>query len=48
MLMRYLVRRQIGRMALVSLVSILGLIFVIPEAVQAIPNGGYARPELLI
>jgi thiosulfate/3-mercaptopyruvate sulfurtransferase len=48
MQMRYLVRRHIGRMALVSLVSILGLIFVIPEAVQAIPNGGYAHPELLM
>ena len=46
--MRYLFRRQIGRIALIPLVSILGSIFIISEAVQAVPNGGYARPEVLI
>ena len=35
-------------MSLIPLVSILGLIFTVPEAVQAVPNGGYARPEVLI
>ncbi len=39
---------QIGRIALIPLVSILGSIFIISEAVQAVPNGGYARPEVLI
>jgi len=46
--MRYLFRRQIGRIGLIPLVSVLGLIFIISEAVQAVPNGGYARPEVLI
>jgi thiosulfate/3-mercaptopyruvate sulfurtransferase len=42
-----LFRKQIGRIGLIPLVSILGLIFIISEAVQAVPNGGYARPEVL-
>jgi len=46
--MGYLFRKQIGRIALIPLVSILGSIFIIWEAVQAVPNGGYARPEVLI
>ena len=46
--MGYLFRKQIGRIGLIPLVSILGLIFIISEAVQAVPNGGYARPEVLI
>jgi thiosulfate/3-mercaptopyruvate sulfurtransferase len=46
--MRYLFRKQIGRIGLIPLVSILGLIFIIPAAVQAVPNGGYARPDVLI
>jgi len=46
--MRYLFRKQIGRIGLIPLVSILGLIFIISEAAQAVPNGGYARPEVLI
>jgi thiosulfate/3-mercaptopyruvate sulfurtransferase len=46
--MGYLFRKQIGTIGLTSLFSILGLIFIISETVQAIPNGGYARPEVLI
>jgi thiosulfate/3-mercaptopyruvate sulfurtransferase len=46
--MRYLFRKQMGRIGLIPLVSILGLIFIISEAVHAVPNGGYARPEVLI
>jgi len=46
--MRYLFRKQIGRIGLIPLVSILGLIFILSEAVQAVPKGGYARPEVLI
>jgi thiosulfate/3-mercaptopyruvate sulfurtransferase len=46
--MRYQYRKQINRMSLIPLVSILGLIFTVPEAVQAVPNGGYAHPEVLI
>ena len=46
--MRYLFRKQIGRIKLTPLVSILGLIFIVSEAAQAVPNGGYARPEVLI
>lgn len=37
-----------GRIGLIPLVSILGLIFVLSGTVQAVPNGGYARPEVLI
>ena len=46
--MRCLFKKQIGRIGLIPLVSILGLIFIMSEAVQAVPNGGYARPEVLI
>jgi len=46
--MRSLFRKQIGRIGLILLVSLLGLIFTVPEAVQAVPNGGYARQEVLI
>lgn len=46
--MRYLFRKQIGRTGWIPLVSILGLIFIVSEAAQAVPNGGYARPEILI
>ncbi len=46
--MRCLLRKQIGRIGSLSLVSILGLIFTISEGVEAVPNGGYARPETLI
>jgi hypothetical protein len=42
--MRNLFRKQVGRIGLIPLVSILGLIFIIPAAVQAVPNGGYAHP----
>jgi thiosulfate/3-mercaptopyruvate sulfurtransferase len=46
--MRHLFRKQIGTLSLTYLFSILGLIFILSGAVQAIPNGGYARPEVLI
>jgi thiosulfate/3-mercaptopyruvate sulfurtransferase len=46
--MRYLFRKHIGRIGLIPLVSIMGLVFMMSEAVQAVPNGGYARPEVLI
>jgi len=46
--MRSLFRKQIGRIGLILLVSLLGLIFTVPEAVQAVPNGGYAHQEVLI
>ena len=46
--MRSLFRKQIARIRLIPLVSILGLIFIVSEAAQAVPNGGYARPEVLI
>jgi thiosulfate/3-mercaptopyruvate sulfurtransferase len=46
--MRDLFRKQIGRISLIPLVSILGLILVLSETAKAVPNGGYARPEVLI
>ena len=46
--MKYLLRKPTGRIGFIPLVSILGLILIVSEAVQAVPNGGYARPEVLI
>ncbi|MGQ9646816.1 MAG: sulfurtransferase [Thermodesulfobacteriota bacterium] len=46
--MKLIVRRPIGRTELVPLISVFGLMFLLSVEVKAIPNGGYARPELLI
>lgn len=46
--MKHTGRRQIGRTELVPLISIFSLMFLLSVEVKAIPNGGYARPELLI
>lgn len=46
--MKYLFRKQKGGIGLILTVVILGFILIIAEAVQAVPNGGYARPEVLI
>ena len=46
--MKLIVRRQIGRTELVPLISVFSLMFLLSVEVKAIPNGGYARPELLI